>query len=393
MGRFLKMNRGTDDAATPEAVKPDVVTPEGVTPGSVTNKPAAGGSLVDWGFAAASASRMVPAGPKASRIEIKDAVAQLHAAAAAAVDPVANTSGMHTPEDAATPLVVDRPGWIHANTSSMQSMMSPVLDEVVSRRASGGPDKAEASEVAQRIGGVISGAEVAGLLSWVSTKVLGQYDLAPQGTPRLLLVAPNIMAAHRELEVDPHDFRLWVCMHEETHRVQFTAVPWLRQHIIDSAQALSTSMVPHADEVSTRLTQLVSGLPAVVRGERDITSLLANEEQRAQLAEITAVMSLLEGHADVIMDEVGPQVIPSVDQIRAKFTQRRKGAGPLDIVLRRLLGMEAKMKQYRDGAVFVRAVMDQVGTEGFNQVWTSPQTLPKAGEIADPGAWVARVHG
>lgn len=174
--------------------------------------------------------------------------------------------------------------------------------------------------------------------------------------------------------------------------MQFTAVPWLRHHIVDSAQSLSTSLVPQTDEVGSRLTQLVSGLPAVLRGESDIMSLLANEDQRAQLADITAVMSLLEGHADVIMDEVGPAVIPSVEQIRAKFTQRRKGAGPLDIMLRRLLGMDAKMKQYRDGAVFVRAVMNQVGTDGFNQVWVSPETLPRAAEIADPAAWIARVH-
>lgn len=384
MGRFLKMNRGSNEGtAAPVRGRPE----------DGTSDVAAGGNLVDWGFAASSASRIAPAGPKASRIEIKDSVAQLRAAAAAAVEPVAYTSQLHTPEDAAGALVVDRAGWIRANTASMQAMMSPVLSEVVARRASEGPAKGETSEAAQRMGGVVSGAEVAGLLSWVSTKVLGQYDLAPQGTPRLLLVAPNIMAAYRELEVDPHDFRLWVCMHEETHRVQFTAVPWLRQHIIDSAQELSTSMVPATDEMGARLSQLVSGMPAVLRGERDITSLVANEQQRAKLAEITAVMSLLEGHADVIMDEVGPQVIPSVDQIRAKFTQRRKGAGPLDILLRRLLGMEAKMKQYRDGAVFVRAVMNQVGTDGFNQVWTSPQTLPQASEIADPAAWIARVHG
>ncbi len=275
--------------------------------------------------------------------------------------------------------------------------MTPVLDEVMSRRpsdnrAGGVKAQVDHSELSRRVGGAVSGAELAGLLSWVSTKVLGQYDLAPQGTPRLLLVAPNIMTAERELGVDASDFRLWVCMHEETHRVQFTSVPWLREHIIEQAQALSTSLIPHPDDVNGRMRQLITGLPSVLRGETDITTLLASEEQRAQLADLTAVMALLEGHADVVMDEVGPAVIPSVADIRAKFTQRRKGAGTLDVLLRRLLGMEAKMRQYRDGAVFVRTVMKQVGTEGFNQVWSSPDALPKASEIADPASWVARVH-
>ncbi len=357
----------------------------------------AGRDAVDWGFAASAAGRLVSAGPKASRIEIKDAVAQLKASAAASVEPVQQTSLMTAPEGAPAPLVVDRPGWIRANSASMQAMMTPVIDEVLSRRpsengATSTATKADPSELSRRVGGVVSGAEVAGLLSWVSTKVLGQYDLAPQGTPRLLLVAPNIVSAERELGVDPADFRLWVCMHEETHRVQFTSVPWLRGHIIDQAQALSTSLIPHPDDVSTRMTQLVTGLPSVLRGETDITTLLADPQQRAQLADLTAVMALLEGHADVIMDEVGPSVIPSVADIRAKFTQRRKGAGTVDVLLRRLLGMEAKMRQYRDGAVFVRTVMKQVGTEGFNQVWSSPEALPKASEIADPASWVARVH-
>ncbi|MGB3762894.1 MAG: zinc-dependent metalloprotease [Ornithinimicrobium sp.] len=357
----------------------------------------AGRDVVDWGFASSSAGRFVPAGPKASRIEIKDAVAQLRASAAASVEPVRETSLMTAPQDAPAPLVVDRPGWIRANAASMQAMMSPVIEEVLSRRPSehgtaGAKVKADSSDLARRVGGVVSGAEVAGLLSWVSTKVLGQYDLAPQGTPRLLLVAPNIVAAERELGVDPADFRLWVCMHEETHRVQFTSVPWLRGHIIDQAQALSTSLVPHPEDVSTRMTQLITGLPSVLRGESDITTLLADPEQRAQLADLTAVMALLEGHADVIMDEVGPSVIPSVADIRAKFTKRRQGAGNVDVLLRRLLGMEAKMRQYRDGAVFVRTVVKQVGTEGFNQVWSSPDALPRAKEIADPASWVARVH-
>lgn len=349
--------------------------------------------LVDWDFAAASAGRLVQAGPSVSRIEIKDAVTQLRHCAAAAVDPVAQTSRMSAPDGAPVPLIVDRAGWIRANATSLEAMMSPVLEELLNRREREGAGDDPPSELGRRVGGMVSGAEVAGLLSWVSTKVLGQYDLAPGGTPRLLLVAPNIMTAERELGVDVRDFRLWVCVHEETHRVQFTSVPWLRDHITSSAQALSTSLVPAPEQMSDRLGQLISGLPAVLTGKTDITTLLASPAQREQLADLTAVMSLLEGHADVVMDEVGPLVIPSVAQIREKFTQRRRGAGAIDVLLRRLLGMEAKMRQYRDGAAFVRAVTEQVGTDGFNQVWQSPQTLPRGSEIADPGAWIARVHG
>ncbi|WP_260115247.1 zinc-dependent metalloprotease [Ornithinimicrobium sp. INDO-MA30-4] len=134
-------------------------------------------------------------------------------------------------------------------------------------------------------------------------------------------------------------------------------------------------------------------MPGVIRGEVDITTLLADDEQREQIAKVTAIMSLLEGHADVVMDEVGPAVIPSVDQIRKRFNERRKGAGSIDVILRRLLGLDAKMKQYRDGAVFVRAVVDQIGRDDFNTIWTSPQTLPLPSEISDPAAWVRRVHG
>jgi coenzyme F420 biosynthesis associated uncharacterized protein len=104
-------------------------------------------------------------------------------------------------------------------------------------------------------------------------------------------------------------------------------------------------------------------------------------------------MSLLEGHADVVMDDVGPAIVPSVEHIRAKFQKRRANVGGVDKILRRLLGLEAKMRQYRDGAKFVRAVTSQVGTDGFNAVWTSPETLPLPAEIEDPPAWVQRVHG
>jgi coenzyme F420 biosynthesis associated uncharacterized protein len=348
-----------------------------------------GSELVDWSFAAAAGRRIVPPGPKVTRDELHDLVAELRTAASQAREPVATTSGLHAPADAAAPLVVDRGGWIEANVSSMQALVGPVLDSVVSRRQTAKP----VSENAQRWGGAVTGTEVAGLLAWVSTKVLGQYDLAPGRTPRLLLVAPNVLNVERELELVPSDFRLWVCLHEETHRVQFTAVPWLREHLIAAARDLGDNLLPEPEEMGQRLAQIVSSLPGVLRGETDITQVLATPEQREKLARVTAVMSLLEGHADVVMDDVGPKVVPSVKAIRSRFNERRKGAGSVDKVLRRLLGLEAKMRQYRDGAVFVREVTRRVGRDGFNAVWTSPETLPRPAEIPEPAAWVRRVHG
>jgi coenzyme F420 biosynthesis associated uncharacterized protein len=268
-------------------------------------------------------------------------------------------------------------------------MLDPVVDKLNSAKGA----KGQTNATAVAIGGKVTGAEMGGLLAFLSSKVLGQYDLAPGGIPRLLLVAPNIVATERKLAVDPTDFRRWVAMHEETHRVQFTAVPWLRDHMVASTQALAVDMAPTPDDLSKRFEQLTKNLPEVLSSGEGIGQLFATPEQKAKIADLTAVMSLLEGHADVVMDAVGPRVIPSVQEIRRKFDERRNSSVGVDRLLRKLLGLEAKMRQYRDGAVFVRAVTDQVGREGFNAVWSSPESLPRASEILDPDTWVRRVHG
>ncbi len=341
---------------------------------------------VDYEFAKRTGRAVVAAGPQVTPAEAASIVADLRAAAASAVEPVATTSGLEAPRDAPPPLVVDRVGWIAANVDSFRAMIEPVVDKLVATKKSPGA-------AAAAIGGKVTGAEMGGLLAFLATKVLGQYDLAPGGTPRLLLVAPNIVATERRLGVDPSDFRRWVAMHEETHRVQFTAVPWLREHLVSESQGLAVDLAPTPEDLSRRLEQLTKNLPDVLSSGEGVAQILATPEQRARIAELTAVMSLLEGHADVVMDDVGPQVIPSVGEIRRKFDERRQGSVGVDRILRRLLGLEAKMRQYRDGAVFVRAVTDQVGRDGFNAVWSSPDTLPRAAEIVEPAAWVRRVHG
>ncbi len=343
---------------------------------------------VDWDVAAATARRVARPGPEISAAGAADVVAELRSAAERSRPHVARITGLVAVDDDPQVLVVDRPGWVRANLSSLRSVLEPVVDAMASRRSF------EPPAVITAVGSKVTGLETGGLLAFLSTKVLGQYDVNAGGTPRLLLVAPNVVHTEREMDVVPADFRLWVCLHEETHRVQFTAVPWLRSYLIDQVHTLARELAPDPKALLGTVEEAARRLPGILRGEGgSLLDLFASPEQRVRIARITAVMSLLEGHADVVMDEVGPDVVPTVRTIRERFTARRAGTDPVDRLVRRLLGLEDKMRQYRDGAVFVRGVVAEVGMDGFNQVWSSPEALPSPEEIGDPRAWVRRVHG
>ncbi|MFM9448137.1 zinc-dependent metalloprotease [Streptomyces acidiscabies] len=365
----------------------------------------ASSGMVDWNLAVATATRLVRPGPEVSRDEARQIVAELRRYAKASEGHVRGFTRMGTEDVHDTPvLVVDRPGWVKANVAGFREVLRPLLDKMQERRGS-----SPGGAVLGAVGGKVTGVELGMLLSFLSSRVLGQYEtFAPatrdlpagsNGGGRLLLVAPNIVHVERELDVDPHDFRLWVCLHEETHRTQFSAVPWLRDHLEGEIQSFlgETDVDPSTflERIREAAQSLAGGRPEGEEddGGRSLVELVQSPAQREILARLTAVMSLLEGHADFVMDGVGPEVVPTVAEIREKFQQRRaKGASRLDIALRRLLGLDAKMKQYRDGERFVRAVVDQVGMDGFNRVWTSPNTLPTKAEIAKPADWVARVH-
>ncbi|MFJ5775111.1 zinc-dependent metalloprotease [Streptomyces sp. NPDC093094] len=367
---------------------------------------AASAGMIDWNLAVATATRLVRPGPEISRDEARAVVAELRRHAKASEEHVRGFTRLGGDHLHDTPvLVVDRPGWVKANVAGFREILRPLLDKMQERRSD-----SPGGAVLGAVGGKVTGVELGMLLSFLASRVLGQYEtFAPatrdlpageNGGGRLLLVAPNIVHVERELDVEPHDFRLWVCLHEETHRTQFTAVPWLRDHLEGEIQAFlaETDVDPGTvlERIRDAAQSLAGGRPEGEEddGGRSLVELVQTPAQREVLARLTAVMSLLEGHADYVMDGVGPDVVGSVAEIREKFQQRRaKGASRLDLALRRLLGLDAKLRQYRDGERFVRAVVDQVGMDGFNRVWTSPNTLPTKSEIAEPAGWIARVHG
>ncbi|OUM43888.1 zinc-dependent metalloprotease [Arthrobacter sedimenti] len=370
------------------------------------NEPAAPRpQLVNWDVAASTAASLTPAGPTMKPAEIARAVQNMRELADASVGHVHTISRLDAARDLRDSelLIVDRASWSRANSQSFRTLMEPALDQLAASR----PDVLKSASLA--LGGTVTGAQLGAILAFLSSKVLGQYDpFVPsrngQGG-RLMLVAPNIISVERELNVDPSDFRLWVCLHEQTHRVQFAAAPWLKDHMTSHIGQLTSGLMEKADSLSERLGAAVKNITAGrarARGEgttpddrpsQDIgvLSILQDPDDKARLSHLTAVMSLLEGHANVVMDGVDGSIVPSVKTIRRRFNARGKSRGPLEKVIRQLLGLDAKMRQYSDGAKFVRRVVSQTGMDGFNAVWDSAAHLPTEREIHAPDEWIDRM--
>jgi coenzyme F420 biosynthesis associated uncharacterized protein len=358
-------------------------------------------SLINWDLAAATAARLAPSGPELSAGEIGKAVENLRFNADISVPHVHDITGLDAARDLRDShvLVVDRASWSKANTQSFSVMLQPALKKMLESRSGVAMTPAAAAT-----SGAITGTQLGAVLAFLSSKVLGQYDpfaaLAPDSTVppggRLLLVAPNIISVERELNVHPDDFRLWVCLHEQTHRVQFAAAPWLRHHMLDEIEKLSGNLLGNMDSLVERAGAVAKSLrdrnpTEKTPGRGAILDLLQNPEEKASLSHITAVMSLLEGHANVVMDAVDSSIVPSVKTIRQRFNDRGKDRGVVEKFIRNLLGLDAKMRQYTDGAKFVREVVAVAGMEGFNKVWESAEYLPTEEEIHNSRLWLERM--
>jgi coenzyme F420 biosynthesis associated uncharacterized protein len=282
--------------------------------------------------------------------------------------------------------IVDRPGWVRSAAGGLGEL----TEQALPGRGTG------------KIGSLLAGSagvQAGMVLAFLAARVLGQYDPFGPGGGRLLIVAPNVLSAQRAMDVSAADFQLWVCLHESTHRLQFTAVPWLREHFASEVRKLLSSIEQSTTDTIGKLPDLMkTARKRITEGEGiggpvGMIEMLQGPEQRDTLSRLLALSTLLEGHADHVMDAVGPEVVPSVAEIRKRFTERRKGGGVLDRLLRALLGVDAKVRQYAEGAAFTKHVIDEVGMEGFNAVWTSPETLPTKEEITEPASWLRRVHG
>jgi uncharacterized protein (DUF2342 family) len=313
---------------------------------------------IDWRQAVAVGTAALAVGPRLSRDEVAEVVAALRTAADASVGHVAEVTELARPA-AAPMLVVDRVGWLQAGVQSAEALLASVEGATPTPRGRYLRLKARAL-----------GAEAGLVFGVIATRILGQFDPFYQPN-RLLLVAPNVVAVERRLGALPADFRLWVCLHEQTHRFQFGHAPWLRSHLI----GLVTDMLD-SDDFGIAFTPRRSGREA--------------EPQQQAFGRITAVMSLLEGHADVMMDRVGESVVPSYASIRRAFDHRRAASG-WSGAFQKLLGLDLKYAQYREGAQFCRAVITAAGVGTLNQAFATAEALPSLPELRDPQRWLRRV--
>ncbi|MFL5756976.1 MAG: zinc-dependent metalloprotease [Chloroflexota bacterium] len=363
--------------------------------GNRAERAAREGGLVDWRQVEAIAIARLRSSPGTlPHAELRAAKASYDEAMAEVVPALQRHLGSDLPGVVERVAVVDRAGWVRANTATFAALVgkleTELLDQLIPR--GGGFGKA-AVALANRW---VTSRQLGLLLGFMGQRVLGQYDLAllsAEATPgQLLFVEENVRQTAAALDVPIEPFRTWIALHETTHAFEFEAHPWLRPYL---AERLERQLTLFSRDASTLGRDAVKTLGRALRGDsgdaQHWLERLMNDEQRRLFRETQAVMSLLEGFGDHVMDEVGKELVPGVSRISARFHERRERRTPFERAILRLTGMDLKMEQYKKGERFVAAIAERGGPAALRMLWSGPETLPLPEEIDAPDRWLGRV--
>jgi coenzyme F420 biosynthesis associated uncharacterized protein len=355
---------------------------------------------VDWNraerIAIAVAARQPGSGTGQVRSEDFESICRV------AEERVESTTGLRSLLGPADIQVVDRADWIRANLASFQALLDPILSrwlQTTSGRTS--------QSVARSISAQVAGAEVGVMLGWMSARVLGQYDLlfgddqagsgsASSGSAQpgtVYLVGQNMVGLEERFGFDPEQFRLWITLHELTHRAQFTGVPWMREYFMSRLHATLELASPDPARLVAALREAARDRGAARQRLRDggVVAMVASPEQQAVFNEIAGLMSLLEGHGDVVMDRAGADLIPSAARFSRVLHERRRRANPLVKLVQRLVGLEGKLNQYAAGERFIAAIEAGGGDRAVDRCWEAPENLPSLNEVRTPELWLERM--
>jgi len=340
--------------------------------------------LVDWGTAADIGRRVGGRGPALHAIErarLREDLAEIVPHAESLVSEFTDLSVTGFRSRA---WVMSRGEWVSTNLRGLQRLLEPLARRILA-------DNRYRSDLRRKALGL----QVGVLLGYVSRKALGQYDvfLPPDDEGLLYFVGPNLAEVERRFHLPPHDFHLWVALHEVTHRVQFGSTPWLRPYLSGLVDAYLDTVQLDTRELLDQLRRAVEEARTgrERRGPGGLL-LLMTPEQRELFSKMQSLMSLLEGHASYVMNSVAVGRVRDLERMRRSLKDRRR-AGGMERTLQRAIGFESKIRQYDAGESFVRSAVEGAGTEGFNLVWQREDNLPSMEEVGNPQLWLARVAG
>lgn len=317
----------------------------------------------------------------------------------ACVPLISDYTGTDLPESARETFAFDRVDWIHANLAGFQRMFAPIED------LDAGPGR-NRNVVSKFVGGVnqaVLSSEIGLLLGYMAKRVLGQYDLAllgrePVTTGKLYFVEPNIRGIERKLDLPRDDFRMWLALHETTHAFEFEAYPWVRDHF----NGLLERYMGFMREDAEYLKQGIEGVRILAKRIREgrngdgeeagtwIESFM-NQEQRDLFVEMQALMTVIEGYSNHVMNAVGRDLLPTYDLISKRFEERQKQRSAGEKLFAQLTGLNVKMEQYRQGEIFVNAIVARHGRDAIDRLWAGPEAMPSMQEIREPQLWSDRI--
>ncbi len=299
---------------------------------------------------------------------------------------VVQYTGLRPAAPLPAPEALPRAGWIAANVKSMGELLDPVGDRLARGGLLGGATRSAA--------GVLLSVEAGALTGYLSQRVLGQYEFVmvePLAPARLLFVAPNIAQAADRLDADAEQLLRWIAFHEVTHAVQFAGVPWLRPYLAGLLSELLASLEVKVDGRALLRLPSLHDVRELVDALKEGGIVAAMGSGRRELLDrVQGVMGVVEGHAEHVMDVVGAEALPSLHELRAALDLRRRERPPLLALLERLIGLDAKMRQYEHGKRFCDAVVAAAGPRALHRVFDAPERLPSAAELLDPDAWMRR---
>jgi coenzyme F420 biosynthesis associated uncharacterized protein len=342
--------------------------------------------MVDWSLARQMARLAAGAGEQPGADPDMAAVStemEEHVAAYTRLEPA-------TPVPA--PELLSREEWAAVNLETLAGLLDPVAERLEGRMEFAGP----LAGVLKAGASATLAAEVGLVMGYLSTRVLGQYDvslLSGEAPPRLLFVAPNLRKAVRELEVEADPFHRWICAHELTHVFQFQGVPWLREHMRGMVREYLSTVDVRIEGGAAGGLPSMPDLGQLVERFREggLAALVQTREQRALMARIQAAMAVIEGYSEHVMDEIARNTIPDHERLRSAMDARRRSRSAPQRIVERLLGFDIKLRQYELGKRFCDAVAESAGIEGLNRVWESPEALPTTEELEAPETWLERL--